>query len=172
MLWVRRDRQAGLHPAVISHGYNSPRPRSRFLEEFDWTGTDDPSPWLTVPFALRAMAGLVEGGWPQIRAHNRLLALEGRAALLEALGQDAPAPDSMVGSLAAVPISDGEGGPPTSALYVDPLQTALYEDHRIEVPVPPWPAPPRRLLRISAQIYNEPADYQRLAKALMAELAT
>jgi hypothetical protein len=29
-----------------------------------------------------------------------------------------------------------------------------------------WPAPPRRLLRISAQAYNEPGEYEALAGAL------
>jgi isopenicillin-N epimerase len=30
----------------------------------------------------------------------------------------------------------------------------------------PWPAPPRRLLRISAQIYNRPEQYTALASAI------
>lgn len=34
-----------------------------------------------------------------------------------------------------------------------------------------WPAPPRRLIRISAQLYNTREDYVRLAEALTKELA-
>jgi isopenicillin-N epimerase len=169
MLHVRRDRQADLHPAVISHGYNSRRPRPKLWEEFDWTGSDDPTPWLCVPTAIRWLGELLPGGWPELRARNHALAVHARDALAAALGVPAPAPDEMLGSLAALPLPDG-GAPPSSALYANPLQLALFERHRIEVPVPPWPAPPRRLLRVSAQIYNRPADYAALAAALRAEL--
>jgi isopenicillin-N epimerase len=50
------------------------------------------------------------------------------------------------------------------------VQVALFERFGIEVPVMPWPASPRRLLRVSAQIYNSPEDYERLAEALPAVL--
>ena len=171
MLHVRRDRQAGLRPAVISHGYNSPRLRSRFHQEFDWVGTDDPTPWLCVPGALRTVGGLVPGGWPEVRARNHALVMAGRHILCEALGVAAPAPEEMIGSLAAVPLPDGSAEPPTTALYADPLQSALFDRHRIEVPIPPWPSPPRRLIRLSAQLYNDIGQYERLAVALREELA-
>jgi isopenicillin-N epimerase len=170
MLVVRRDRQAGLHPAVISHGYNSRRPRPPFHEEFDWVGTDDPTPWLCVPEALRFMASLLPGGWPEVRERNHALVMAGRAILCEALAVEPPAPEAMIGSFAAVRLPDGDATPPSSALYADPLQLDLLERHGIEVPIPPWPGPPRRLVRISAQLYNEIGQYAALADALREEL--
>ncbi|MCA9650964.1 MAG: aminotransferase class V-fold PLP-dependent enzyme [Myxococcales bacterium] len=166
MLWAREDKQAGLHPATISHGYNSPRPRKRWLEELDWQGTDDPTPWLCVPQAIASVGALVPGGWPEIRARNRALALRARELLCEALELPPPAPASMIGTLAAVPLWDGDDAPPSSSLYVDPLQVTLMDEERIEVPIPPWPAPPRRLVRITAHLYNELSDYEALAEAL------
>lgn len=171
MLWVRKDRQAGLHPAVISHGYSYAGPGNRLAHEFDWTGTDDPTPMLCVPVAIATLAAMVPGGWPQIRARNHALALAGRDALCATLEISPPAPDDMLGSMAAVPLPDSTEAPSGSALYMDALQVDLYERHRIQVPVPPWPAHPHRLVRISAHLHNTLEDYQRLAKALKQELA-
>lgn len=169
MLHVRRDRQEGVVPPVLSHGYNSTRARSRFLETFDWTGTSDPSAILSVPAALDFVERHL-GGWEAVRARCRALLLRGRGLLCDALGIEPPAPDEMLGLLAALPIADGRGEPPTSALYLDALQLALYERHRIEVPIVPWPRPPRRLVRISAMAYNEEREYEQLARALRQEL--
>jgi isopenicillin-N epimerase len=99
-------------------------------------------------------------------ARNRGLALAARKILCEALGVAPPCPDTMIGSLAALPLPDGDGKPSSSPLHVDPLSLRLFDEHRIEVPVPPWPAPPKRLLRISAQLYNRLADYRRLAEGV------
>ena len=170
-LWVRRDRQADVRPLTISHGANMPRPgRSRFRVEFDWTGTSDPTAWMTVPRAIAYVGALLPGGWPAVMARNRALALEARRRVCAAAGTPAPCPDAMLGSLASVVLPDG----PTAEIgwrRPDPLQRRLFEAWGIEVPVMSWPAPPRRLVRVSAQLYNTGDDFARLADALVKELA-
>jgi isopenicillin-N epimerase len=172
LLYVRPDKQAAIHPLAISHGYTTPRKdRSRYQIEFGWTGTWDPTPCLSVPEALRFLGGMRPGGWPEIMERNRALALEGRTLLCKALQIAPPCPASNVGSMAAVPLPPGNAADiPSSPLYLDPLQDQLLARHRIEVPVIPWPRPGQRLLRISAQLYNQRADYQLLAKAMQEAL--
>jgi isopenicillin-N epimerase len=171
-LHVREDRRDGVHPLAVSHGANSPRTdRSRYHLEFDWTGTFDPTGWLAVPAAIDFMAALRPGGWPALMDRNRALARRGRDILAAALGVEPPAPDGMLGSMAALPLPDGTATTAAS-LYGDPLQDALLARHSIEVPVVAWPRPPKRLLRVSAQAYNEEREYERLAAALGEELST
>ena len=182
-LHVRRDRQTGVRPGSISHGANSPvGPRSRFRLEFDWQGTVDPSPWLSVPAALTFIGGLVEGGWPTVMAQTHALALEARDALARVLGgghDGGATPDGMLGSMTAVvmPAYGPLGGPAmadqSSPLDADPLQTLLFERYGIEVPIVGWPVPAvestepiRRVLRVSAALYNDRADVDRLVAAL------
>jgi isopenicillin-N epimerase len=166
-LHVRRDKHPEVRPLAISHGANSPRTdRPRLLIEFDWTGTDDPTPWLCVPRSIRFMEDLVPGGWEALMRHNHELTLAARSLLCASMRIPLPAPDSMIGSIASLPLPDGSAEPSTSPLYADALQDVLLEESKIEVPVVPWPAPPKRLLRISAQAYNELNDYERLAEGL------
>jgi isopenicillin-N epimerase len=170
-LYVRENRRIGIHPIAISHGANATRrDRSRYHLEFDWTGTSDPSAWLAVPDSLRFMASLAEGGWPEVMSRNRRLALEARDLLRDTLGIENPAPDEMLGAMAALPLPDGDQSSAPS-LYGDPLQDTLLYQYGIEVPIVPWPQPPKRVLRISAQLYNELDDYRRLAAALRETLA-
>ena len=167
-LHVRRGLHGVTRPPVISHGANAPLDgRSRLHLEFDWTGTADPTPYLCIPTALTTVGGLIPGGWPAVRERNRALALAGRHLLARILGVEAPCPDEMIGSLAAVPLPDGAHTELEPPLYHDPLQEALWERHRIEVPIIPWPRAPGRLVRISAQLYNDLDQVERLATALL-----
>jgi isopenicillin-N epimerase len=168
LLYVRRDRQADIHPLVISHGANSPRQdRSRFLLEFGWTGTGDFSAWLSVPESLRVIRELLPGGWPAVMRRNRALALAARKLLCEALQVPPPCPDEMIGTLAAVPLPDMSAADAKKISNGQtPLRTRLLRGHGIEVPIVPWPAPPKQLVRISAQLYNSLPQYARLAEAL------
>jgi isopenicillin-N epimerase len=170
-LWVRRDRQADIHPLTISHGATGVRPgRSRFRLEFDWTGTLDPTAWLTVPKAIAYMGSLVSGGWPALMARNRALALAARELLCAAAGSAPPSPDGMIGSLASIVLPDSPTVE-TGWRIRDPIQGRLFDDWGIELPIMRWPAPPKRLLRISVQLYNTPGQYVHLAEALHKELA-
>jgi isopenicillin-N epimerase len=116
---------------------------------------------------LRFMEGLVPGGWTEIMARNHALALEGREVLCQTLEIDPPCPEEFVGSMASVPLPDArEADRSSPPLYIDPLQDQLLVRYAIEVPVIPWPGFPKRLLRISAQLYNSREQWQLLAGAL------
>lgn len=169
-LYVHPSQQHRVRPLVIGHGATTTRTdRSRLSIEFNWMGTADPTATLCVPDAIAFMGALLPGGWDALRAANRALALEARALLADALGIDAPAPDAMLGAMAALPLP-ADRFPPTRGCdptFDDALQQRLWEGHRIEVPVMPWGG--RALLRVSAQAYNHLGQYRRLADALAAD---
>jgi isopenicillin-N epimerase len=166
-LWVRRDRQEGILPLSVSHGVNSPRTdRSRFRLNFDWVGTVDPTPWLCVPAAIRFLERLLPGGLPTLQERNHRMVCAGRRLLCEKLSVAPPAPESMLGSLAAVPLPADPSVKREPPLYLHPLQTKLFDERRIELPVVIWPDASHFLLRISAQAYNTRRDYEALAAAL------
>ncbi len=175
-LHVRRDRQAAIRPLAISHGANDLRTtRSRFRLEADWTGTADPTAHLSLPAAIGCVGRLRPGGWAEQMAANRALALAGRSLLCASLGIDPPSPDTIIGSMASIPLPHRP-----SPVGEDPLGARLLSHHRIEVPVMDFPVPAARepgrepttrLLRISAQAYNRIEQYELLAGALLEELA-
>ena len=167
LLWVRRDWQDRVRPTAISHGASVPAggPRSRFLEEFDWTGTDDPTSWLCIPQGIKFLRDQFPGGFVELRAYQKSLVLHGRQQLCDRLGIDVPAPESMIAALATVPLPDAESAAPFSMADPDSLLQDLHE-RRFEVVVTPWPAPPKRIMRISAHIYNDRAQYDALAVAV------
>jgi len=156
-LHVRRDRQAHLHPTVISHGYPN-----GFRAEFDWTGTGDPTPWLCIPEAIRFLGGLLPGGWPQVMHANRDLAIRARALLLEACAIEAPCPEIMLGSMASIPLPTPAPGSPAQRLDYKGLHD-WFRERGIETWVYPHPV---ALLRVSAQLYNRPEEFANLATLL------
>jgi isopenicillin-N epimerase len=171
-LHVSKSRQPGVRPLSISHGATATRKdRSRFLLEHDWQGTFDPTPALCIPAAIGFLGSRLDGGWPTLRERNHALACSARALLCRELGLAPPCPESMLGAMAAIVLPPPSSSHPAEPPAVDPLQDALLSQHGIEVPVYPWPAPPQRLLRISAQLYNDARQYQRLATTLRQTLA-
>lgn len=147
-----RDR---VHPLAISHGYGG-----GLVAEFDWTGTDDPTPWLCVPAALDFFARF---GWDEVRAAQHALVRQGRRVLAETLGVALPHPDdpAFYGAMAAVPLRDARVTEPR-ALHA--MTARMYDEHRVEVPFTSYDG--RVFVRISGQLYNRPEEYERLAGIL------
>jgi isopenicillin-N epimerase len=155
-LHVRPDRQQDLHPTVISHGYGA-----GFQAEFGWTGTCDPTPWLCIPESLKFIGGLLPGGWPEVMARNRRLALEARALLLEVLGLEAPCPESMIGSMASIPLPAAGAG---AASFDRQTLHDWFRARGVETWLYFQPVP---LLRLSAQLYNHLGQYRQLSELLV-----
>ena len=163
-LYVREDKHNEVRPLAISHGANAPvGERSFFRNEFDWQGTDDPTAHMVIPEAIDLLESWVSGGWNGIQERNHQLALRARDILCSALEIDRPVPNSLFGSMVAIPLNPEvlPGGFPNAG-----LQKILMDDYQIEVPVFDQPYSPIKTLRISAQLYNDISQYEYLAHAL------
>jgi len=156
VLWAAPERRAGLHPGIISWGVTS----GDWLQEFDWTGTRDPSPWLAAPAALDFMHDVL--GVAAMREHNHDLAWQSAQRLCERWQRDWTTPESMVGGMVTVPLPERLGA--GDAANAQRLRDLLFERHAIEVPVIArggalW-------ARVSLQVYNDAEDVERLAAAI------
>lgn len=190
LLYVREDMQPGFQPLVLSNHAGKPKPgRSAFHTEFDYVGTTDLSAWLSIADALEFMGAImtrpgesastdaeIRAGFAKIREHNRSLVLWARKLVCTTLGVEPSAPESMIGSLAAIhlPRHSPErlavlAGRPTK--YHDALQDEIIRRHAIQVPIWFVAGTPERLIRLSAQVYNSREQYEYLAAALAEEVA-
>lgn len=154
VLWAAPDRREELHPPVISWGIGR-----GFTAEFDWVGTRDPSAWLAAPAALDYLEELGTGA---VREHNRALALRARAHLTARWESEPAAPEAMTGPMTTIPMPERLGTDPGHAAHV---RDRLLFEHRIEVQVHAWRE--RIWARVSAQVYNDDEDLERLAAAAL-----
>ena len=163
ILHVRRDRQQGIVPPVISHaGHRA----GSFAERFFWPGTIDPTAVLCVADSITYMASLLPGGWSAIMERNRSLCLEARTVICDKLQIPGPCPDTMIACLASVPLPAPSVPVQLGHKDIEPLQEYLFRNYHIEIPVWNWSSPPSRLIRISVQMYNSIGQYHYLAEGL------
>ena len=153
MLSVPDCMQADLHPTVISTGYNE-----GFWEEFSWTGTRDPSAWLSVTAAIKFWEGL---GVQAARAYMHNLANWAGDELAARWGTERGASSQLTASMVTVRVPGARQVNHAAAVH---LHDQLLHQHRIEVLVVPidgalW-------VRVSTQVYNGESDIDRLAAAL------
>lgn len=156
-LWARPDRQAHLHPVVISHFLDQ-----GFIAEFDWQGTRDITAWLAVEDAIRFLDGI---GLDALMARNHALAVEMQRLLCERWSVEpiTPLDGSMIGSMASVRLPEAYQ-PGGRFETFEAINLHLYERHRIEVPVVEWGE--ERFVRPCCQVYNRLEQYERLAEVV------
>ncbi|HYL06346.1 MAG TPA: aminotransferase class V-fold PLP-dependent enzyme [Thermoanaerobaculia bacterium] len=158
ILWAARERQAGLHPPVISWGLDL-----GLAAEFAMPGTRDPSPHLAAPAALDFMREL---GVEAVREHNHGLAWRGARRLAVLWDVPFAVPEPMIGTMATVPLPEVLGATRDEA---ELLRDALLFADGIEVHLFAWRG--RLWTRISCQVYNDLEDVERLGAAVLARQA-
>lgn len=163
-LYARRSVQHLVQPLTVSWGRHSTPEESmgsQFQNDLTWTGTYDPSAYLSVPAAIRF---LEEYNWAQVTRDCHTLLREYLPRLHEVTGMPAAYPDdSDLYSQMAVVIL-----PPGTDIKV--MKSRLYDEFRVEVPLIDWNG--MQLMRVSVQGYNDAGDLERLVEALQHILRT
>lgn len=161
-LYVAPHRQQTLVPAITSWGQSLSGRSSRWQDELHWLGTYDPAPYLAVPDAIDFLESV---GVEKFRDRTHALAQRARQRLMEVVGAEPLTLDSRewYGSMVTLrlpqlPPSEAWPGRP------HPLQTALWERRRIEVPVFQWKQAVH--LRVSCQLYNSAEEIELLGQAV------
>ena len=157
-----------MEPVVVSWGRSLSGRPFRWQHEFNWLGTRDPAPLLSIPAAIDF---LNDFGLDRFREETHELARYARHRIEALTGLPAMTPDSVdwYGSMVAMPLPIPSGWSPPDPGQPDPLQPRLWEKYRIEVPVIAWEG--RRLIRVSCHLYNTREQIDLLVEALAQELA-
>ena len=147
-LYTRPDRQADLHPTTISHGFGK-----GYLDEFDWTGTRDPSAWLTTGVAIDFHQRL---GGEDLMTRNIALAAEATSLLAQRLNTEPGATGALAGAMGLVRLP-----------LTGPASAERSVELRAQLLAAGTDAPTHVLagaiwLRLSAAAYNDIEDYVRL----------
>lgn len=126
-VWAHRDRQAGLHPTVISHDLGK-----GYTFEFDKIGTRDASAWLSVPSAVAFHS---EIGGAEMRARCHAVAVAEGLALAERWGTETGASDDMFAMMSTVRLP---GDLPAEREISERMKAWLWAEHRAEIHIMPF----------------------------------
>ncbi|MDH2429594.1 aminotransferase class V-fold PLP-dependent enzyme [Sphaerisporangium sp. TRM90804] len=145
-----------VEPLVVSWYQDDGFPRS-----VEFQGTRDYTAWLASPHGTRLLDGL---GARTVRSRNAALVARGQRIVAEQVGLVPWRSDPEL-SMRVLRLPEGVAQTLPEA---EALASELYTRHRCRAAIRPWPA--AGLLRLSAQLYNQEQDYERLASALRAVL--
>lgn len=142
-------------PLSISHWHDLGFPRA-----FDYVGTRDVTGFLTVPAALEFFERF---GADAVRSYLNKVSREG-AGVMRTLDLEAVAPDAMFAAMRAYILPQTRAAEPDDPVH---FVTTMWDKNRIQIASSAFQG--KLLLRLSAQIYVERADYERLATVLSQE---
>jgi len=152
-LYAKKNIQDDINPLVVSWGYDAEIPGvSKYLDYHQWQGTNDPSPYLTVPDVI---AFLKEYNWKDVSLNCRKINIEARKLVNKTLNKMPISEDEFIGQMSAIEIK-----------CTDSIQLIkkIYEDFKIVVPIVKWEN--KMLLRFSIQAYNSMEDIEKLIFAM------
>ena len=152
-LYAKKNIQDDINPLVVSWGYDAEVPGvSKYLDYHQWQGTNDPSPYLTVPDVI---AFLKKYNWKDVSLNCRKINIEARKLVNKTLNKTPISDDDFIGQMSAIEIK-----------CTDSIQLIkkLYEDFKIVVPIVKWEN--KMLLRFSIQAYNSMEDIEKLIFAM------
>jgi isopenicillin-N epimerase len=129
-----------------------------FTAEFDWVGTRDPTPWLAAPAGIAFMEDL---GVAAVRQYNHDLAWRAARELTARWNTTLERDEASVGSMVTVPLPEPLG---STADAASQLRDGLLFEDRIEIQT--YAGHGRLWARISAQVYNDWNDMDRLGAAI------
>lgn len=155
-LWASDDWIARMKPLVVSWGSDIPTVHDSFMvDENEFLGTRDHSPFLTVPYAIKWMQ---RNDWPSLQHRCRELTLNGVELLCGIDGVDSIAtggqdPMLQLGTVTLPATTD-----------TDAMKTWLYDERNIEVVVHRWLDVP--ILRFSVHAHTTLIDLEMLVRAV------
>lgn len=155
-LWAAPDYQPTLRPTTISHFV-----AEGYTRAFDWPGTKDFTPYLTIDAALAYRARYGEAA---LRRHCHALAVEMGDHLADALGTRTGTPKALMGAMTTVQLPSRFKGRKQGD--ADDLRATLRNAHNVEVDL--QVVENRIWARLSAYIYNDLKDVDILIDALNA----
>jgi len=140
-------------PLVASFGLELGFPTS-----FAWQGTDDYTSLLCLDEALGLLASF---GWAEVRTHDDALAAQAAQLVGAALGVEPALPAGGRGPMSLLELPPGIATDDDAArAFIKDVSDTLH----VEVSANPWRG--RGWLRLSAFVYNDVSDYERLAEGL------
>lgn len=161
-LYVKRERQRGFKSHMTSWGRSLSGRAERWQDQLNWLGTRDPAPFLAVPTAIQFLEDV---GIDKFRQRTHQLVQTARQKIESKTDHRAWVPDSQdwYGSMIAVSLA-GEPWKKPRPNAMHPLQQALRERFRIEIPV--TQCCDQFFLRVSCHLYNQEEDIDRLIDAM------
>ncbi|HPS28750.1 MAG TPA: aminotransferase class V-fold PLP-dependent enzyme [bacterium] len=164
-LFVRPEKQESVIPPIISNYFcQGETSNARFHSSFDWSGTMDYTNYACVGKTIDYLENKVSGGWNGIMKRNHELVITGRNIITKELHLDQYLPDELIGSMATIKLNSTADIDPKTG--IDLIQMELLDKYNIETVITTLYPTKQRILRISAALYNNETDYEKLAEAL------